>query len=220
MFNAFRDEAETLGLEIVESIAYNAFEVSDLSTEMARVNASGADVLVNTGYYNDGVLVARDAGTIQPDVKVIMGVAQGAFDQPQFPQDVPGSSDLILGSNYHFDATKQRVIDLREEFQAEFGEEMRTSAVFAYQAVELIADALERAGVADPVAVRDALAETDFDDPLLAFDGPIRFDESGENENAIPIVIQVQDGVPVQVWPEAFAEADLVFPGVPWATTE
>lgn len=216
VFTAFREEAEGLGMEIVEEIPYNAFEVSDLTTEMARVDASGADVLVNTGYYNDGVLVGRDALASQPGVKAIMGVAQAAFDEPQFPEDVPDGSEHVLGSNYHWDATSDRVVQLREDFEAEFGEPMRTAAVFSYQAVEVIADALERAGSAEPGDVRDALSETSFEDPLLAFAGPIEFDERGENVNAIPIVMQVQDGVPRQVWPEQFAEVDLVFPALPW----
>jgi branched-chain amino acid transport system substrate-binding protein len=213
---AFAAEAETLGLEIVEDIPYNAFEVSDLTTEMARVDASGADILINTGYYNDGVLVAESALATQPGVRVVMGVAQAAFDEPQFPVAVPDGSEYLLGSNYHPDATKPRVGELRAEFEETYGEAMRTSAVFSYQAIELIADALERAGSSDRTALRDALSETSFADPLLAFAGPIEFDETGENVNAIPIVMQVQGGAPLQVWPEEFAEAELVFPRVPW----
>ncbi len=213
---AFAAEAETLGIEIVEAIPYNAFEVSNLSTEMARVDASGADILVNTGYYNDGVLVARDALAAQPGVRVLVGVAQAAFDEPQFPEDVPDGSEYVLGINYHPDATSDRVNEIRAAFEEEFGETMRSGAVFSYQAVELIADALERAGSADPTALRDALSDSSFADPLLAFDGPIEFDETGENINAVPIVMQVHDGAPLQVWPEQFAETELVFPRVPW----
>lgn len=216
VYEAFAAEAENVGIEIVETIPYNAFEVSNLSTEMARVDASGADILINTGYYNDGVLVARDALAAQPGIRVLMGVAQAAFDEPQFPADVPDGSEFVLGSNYHPDATNPRVVELRDEFEERFGEEMRSGAVFSYQAVELIADALERAGSSDPTDVRDALSETSFADPLLAFAGPIEFDETGENINAIPIVMQVQDGVPLQVWPEEFAETELVFPRLPW----
>ena len=76
VFEAFAAEAENVGLEIVERIPYNAFEISNLTTEMAQVDASGADILINTGYYNDGVLVARDALAVQPGIQVLMGVAQ------------------------------------------------------------------------------------------------------------------------------------------------
>ncbi len=78
---------------------------------------------------------------------------------------------------------------------------MRTGAVLAYQAMYLIADAVERAGSGDPGAVRDALAASDYADHILPYPGPIQFDETGENINASPVVMQVQDGAIVQVWP-------------------
>ena len=95
---------------------------------------------------------------------------------------------------------------VREKFEAEYGEEMRTSAVLAYQAVYIIADAIARAGSADPAAIRDALAETDYADHILPYLGPIQFDETGENVNASPVVMQVQDGAIYQVWPPELAE--------------
>jgi branched-chain amino acid transport system substrate-binding protein len=217
VFNAFQQEASRLGIEVVEEISYNAFSVTDLTTELTRVAASGADVLAVTGYYNDGLLIARNATAVRPDIVAIYGVAQGAYDLPQFPTDAPEASDRLFDSNYHFDATNPRTEEVRAAFQEETGEEMRTAAVLSYQAIEVIADALERACEADPAALRDAIAETSLADPLLAFAGPIEFDETGENVNGTPVVMQVQDGSIVQVYPEELAEAEPVFPGVPWA---
>ncbi|MEM6529764.1 MAG: hypothetical protein AAF653_15805 [Chloroflexota bacterium] len=85
---------------------------------------------------------------------------------------------------------------------------MRTSAVLAYQSVYIIADALSRAESTEPEAVRDALAETDYADHILPYDGPITFDETGETEIASPVVMQVQDGAVVQVFPPELAEGD------------
>jgi branched-chain amino acid transport system substrate-binding protein len=47
---------------------------------------------------------------------------------------------------------------------------------------------------------------------LLAFDGPITFDKTGQNENATVIVMQVAKGQVEQVFPKKFKTADLVFP--------
>jgi branched-chain amino acid transport system substrate-binding protein len=93
---------------------------------------------------------------------------------------------------------------------------MRTSAVLAYQAAYIIADAIERAGSADPAAIRDALAETNYADHILPYSGPISFDDTGENNVASPVVMQVQDGAVVQVWPTDLAEAEPRFPCVSW----
>ena len=63
-------------------------------------------------------------------------------------------------------------------------------AALAYDAVWLIADALKRAGSAEPAALRDALAATkDF--PGVT--GIITMDE-GRNPKKPGIVIRVQDG--------------------------
>lgn len=215
VYDAFAGEAESLGMEVVEEISYNAFEVSDLTTELSQVGASGADVLAATGYYPDGVLTAREAMAVAPDVGSVFGVAHGAFDIAQFPEDVPEGSEYYFDSNYRFDATDEEVQDIRSRYQERTGNDMRTAAVLSYQATLLIADALERAESSDTEALRDALSDSSLDS-LMAYPGPIEFDETGENVNAVPIVMQVQDGSVVQVHPDEFAEADPAFPQVPW----
>lgn len=84
--------------------------------------------------------------------------------------------------------------------------------MLSYQAVEVIAEGLEKSGSADPEELRDAIAGLSLEDPLLAFDGPIEFGEDGQNTNATVIVMQVLDGKVEQVFPQEFATADLVFP--------
>lgn len=56
---AFVEEAASQGFEVLEEIGYAPFEVTDLTTEMTRINALAPDALVVTGYYNDGLLAAR-----------------------------------------------------------------------------------------------------------------------------------------------------------------
>lgn len=216
VLSAFEAEAANVGIEILETIAYNPFEVQDVTTEMQRVAAEAPDVLVVTGYYNDGVLVAETAASVMPDVKAIVGVAQGAYDLPQFPSDAPDASNGVFDSNYHFDATKERVQDIRSRFEEDNGDEMRTAAVLAYQAVEVVATAARDAASCDGADIAAAIQEVEVSEPLLTFPGPITFDDSGENENAQPVLMQVQDGTVVQVYPEEFAEAAPTFPAAPW----
>jgi branched-chain amino acid transport system substrate-binding protein len=93
---------------------------------------------------------------------------------------------------------------------------MDTEAMLAYQAIYVVADALERAGSADPAAVRDALAETNLADHMMAYPGPIAFDETGETISAQPVLMQVLDNTVTQVWPEALQEAEPVYPATSW----
>lgn len=213
---AFAEEAATLGIEVAASIAYDPFGVNDLTTELSRVEAADVDVLVATGYYGDGVLIARDASAVQPELKGVFGIANGAFDIDEFATDADGAGEGFLNANYHFDATDERVQELRSRYEEEYGQTMRTAAVLTYQTIELIAAGLEDGGSDDPIALRDAISGISLEDHLMAYDGPIEFDETGENVNAQPIVMQVQDDAVLQVFPESFAEGEPIFPTVPW----
>jgi branched-chain amino acid transport system substrate-binding protein len=214
---AFVAEAGNQGLEVLDEIGYAPFEVTDLTTEMTRINVLEPDAVVVTGYYNDGLLAARNAEEVGLNTKVVFGIAQGTYDQPQFVADAGDLAECFYDSNYHWDASDPAAQIVRDSFQSAYGEEMRTSAVLAYQATYIIADAIERAGSADPAAIRDALAETDYADHLLPYIGSITFDETGETTNASPVVMQVQDGAVVQVWPTGVAESDPIFPCVSWS---
>ena len=74
--------------------------------------------------------------------------------------------------------------DIRKRFEEEYGAPMQTASVLSYQAVEVIAQALEEAGERRPRRPARRHRRDLPDDPLLAFDGPIKFDETGQNKNA------------------------------------
>ena len=214
--DAFVAEAESLGIEVLGEVGYEPFSLTDLTTEMTRINALQPDVLAATGYYNDGLIAAQNAEDVLLNVKGIYGVAQGTYDVPQFVTDFGDSAQCFMDSNYHWDASNPEAVAVREKFEATYGEAMRTSAIMAYQAVYVVADAVERAGEADPVTIRDALAATDYAGHILPYAGPIQFDETGENVNAVPVVMQVQDGAIYQVYPPEVAEREPIFPCVAW----
>lgn len=205
VYEAFNEAAGEYGWTVEPVISYDAFGVTDLTTEMTEVKAAAPDVIVVTGYYGDGVLATEAISAVDPGAKLIYGIAQGAFDNPSFPADVAGAGEGFFNVNYHLDVTNPTTQDIATRFEESYGEEMKTSATHSYEAVRVIANALEQSCSDDPIALRDAIAETNLDS-LLATVGPIQFDETGENVNGSPIVMQVQDDAVVQVYPENVAE--------------
>ncbi|MFI7426650.1 ABC transporter substrate-binding protein [Micromonospora sp. NPDC049836] len=210
--DAFKAEAEKAGIKVGPALAYDAANVSDLTTQVTQVKASGADVLMVAGYYRDGVLAAKAVATVKPPaLKAVYGVANGAFDLPQFPKEVGAAAEGFFDANYHPDMTNPDMQALAKLYQDRYNDQIRTGAVLAYDSVKVIADALERAGSAEPAKVRDAVASGSVP-TLIAGNGPIKFGPTGENENATPILMQVQGGVVKQVFPADKAEAKPVFP--------
>ena len=211
--DAFKKKATELGFEVAPAISYDAASVADLTTQVTQVKASGADVLAVAGYYRDGVLVAKAVNSVKPPVNAVYGVANGAFDLPQFPKDAGTAGEGYFDANYHPDYTKQPMKDLAALYKEKYKDDIRTGAVLSHESVRVIADALERAKSAEPAKVRDAIAQSNLES-LMAQSGPIAFDEKGENKGAIPILMQVQKGTVNQVWPKELAQADPIYPAV------
>jgi branched-chain amino acid transport system substrate-binding protein len=209
--DTFTAKAQSLGMEVGPVISYDPVSVSDFTTQITSVREAGADVLMVAGYYRDGVLVANAVNTVKPGLDAVWGVANGAFDTPQFPGEVGAAGEGFFDANYRLDITNPDTKKLVDEYKKAYNDDMRTAAVLSYDAVRVIAAALEKSGDASPAKVRDAIAETELDS-LIAQDGPITFSDTGENENAAPILMQVQSGTVKQVFPEKYAEADPVYP--------
>jgi branched-chain amino acid transport system substrate-binding protein len=216
VFAAFKAEAEKQGMSIGKEVTYELSN-TDLTAQATQALADNPDVLAVTGYFADGVTLAKNLALIKPNIKAVWGVANGAFDAPDFPSAVGTQGNNFFDANYHYDASSKHLQEVRAQYKQQFGEDMRTEAVYAYQDVYVLADALERAGASDPKAIRDALAKTSLKTDLIPMLGPIEFDERGENKSAAPIINQVQGDQVLQVYPDNAAEKPPVFPGTPWS---
>lgn len=217
IFQAFKARANELGIEVPLDIAFDPFRTTDLTTEMTRVSAAQVDVLAVTGYFNDGILVARTANAVRPQLKAIYGVAQAAFEQEAFMEAVgPQMAENIFAATIRYNGVSLGIATLQKRFQETKKQAMRLSAPFGYQCLTLVAAALEKTTKARGETVREALAGIELPSDMLAYPGPIKFNEIGENINAAPQLIQVRQGAIKQVWPKAFAEVEPKFPGRPW----
>lgn len=212
VFDAFKKEAESQGISVAKEVPYTATSFSDATTAVREAAAANPDVIVGTGYYPDQLLVAKAVKELSPDIQALYGVANGAFDDENFPNDAGAAGEGVLSANYHYNSASDRTQEIRKRFEQEYGSPMQTAAVLSYQAVELIAQALEEGGSADPGELRDAISEVSVKDPLLAFDGPIEFDETGQNTNATVVVMQVKDGKVEQVAPTEFETTKASYP--------
>jgi len=209
--------ARTLGMEVVLRVGYS-FRTPDVTTEITKVKAARPDVVLVTGYFGDGLLIARTATEHRLETRAVMGIANGGFSNPKFLADQPQLADLIMDGNYWHNPRSERARRVMEAYRARFGAPMSSHSVQAYSATMVLRDALERAGSLDRAKIREALARTRLTDHILP-QGPIEFDRTGENVNAQPALLQNQGGRTVVVGPAAFAEARAVFPVPRWSRT-
>ena len=80
----------------------------------------------------------------------------------------------------------------------------------------IAADAYKRAGSSRPQALVEALRATNIGKRVMV-GGPIRFNEKGQNVDTGMAVLQIRNGKPTVVLPEANAEATPIFPVPGWS---
>jgi len=214
VYKAFKADAEKLGMTVDPEISYDAASVTDLTTQMTQVKASGADVLAVSGYYRDGVLAAKAVATVKPNLNAVIGAADGAFDQPQFPTDAGSAAQGYFDTNYHIDIKSADAKKFVDSYKSMYNADPRTGAALAYDSVRVIADGLERAGSSDGAKLRDGIAKTAIQ-PLTVSSGPVHFSDTGENTSALPVLTQVQGPAPLVVFPADSAQAKPNYPANP-----
>jgi branched-chain amino acid transport system substrate-binding protein len=91
---------------------------------------------------------------------------------------------------------------------------MSGNSARSFTALMVLADALNRAPGLGSEAIRKGLLQTDLkaDDLIMPWDG-IRFDpETGQNLLGKGIIVQVQQGRYVTVWPDSLAVRPPIWP--------
>ncbi|MHB8730582.1 MAG: ABC transporter substrate-binding protein [bacterium] len=204
-----QDQAAGEGVEIVMYEPYSA-GFTDASPLVNKVRASGAGMLFAVSYLNDLILIVRTMK--QMGVNIPINGGSGGFVQPEFYKGVGKDAEGLLGVahwNHDIDANARRVNDA---YQKAYGEFIFEYAGGLVAQTFMIANALERAGSADPVKVRNALAALDVSSGYAAMcpGGKVKFDQTGKNIYAHPVGVQWQHGDLVAVFPKADARAPLM----------
>lgn len=203
-----KSRIDETGLEIVGMLPYSS-KASTLSAEVTKLVSLNPDILIPVGYYSDQNMLAKELIDRNITFPAIIGVANGAFSDAKFTNTYGTAADGFFDINYRYNPNSEETDYLLSEYRERYGEEIPVCAIYGYESIMVIADALKRAGTTDHEALRDALAETNMTDHLLP-QGEIIFDEAGENINSAGVLIQIQNGKQVIVFPKEYAEGEII----------
>jgi branched-chain amino acid transport system substrate-binding protein len=200
------------GWEIVEVIPWPE-PPSDLSTEVSRAKAAKPDVIAP-------ITRPASAQILLPEIRKqrieMLGVVSpggpGLYEAGQLAilrDDLEHVMASVPWPNFKNPKTNAVAEEYRKRAS---GKTFDTNSGYSYDAMFVLADALERAKSTDPDAIVEALRKTSFTGGLMQYGGPVTFNELGDNPNAIPTMIQVLGQKPVAVWPKDAAVQKYVFP--------
>lgn len=196
---------EEAGLEVVGMLAYPA-TTSTLSSEVTRLAALDPDLLVPIGYYSDQTLLMKEILERGIHFNKIVGCANGAFSDAKFLRTYGTEVDGIYDINYRYNPNSEEAQYMLDTYREVYGEDIPVHAIYGYESIMVIADALKRCdNPDDPEAVRDAIATSEITEHVLP-QGVIKFDETGENINSAGVLVEIREGKHVIVYPEEYAD--------------
>ena len=100
---------------------------------------------------------------------------------------------------------------LNAEHQAQYGRPADVVVGPAYACVQIVANAIQRAGKLDPSAIRDAMASTN----MMTVEGPVKFRPDGTG--IVPtVIVQWQNGQQQMVWPKNLGGVPMTYPAPAW----
>jgi len=210
LFALVQKYAPNYGWEIALDMPYSP-RATDVTTEINKIKFAGSDIVLHSGYFNDSIRALRTMRDLRVQAKGIVGLGNAAYSHTKFVAEAGAASDHVMDGNYRANPNSALTAKVMAAYKARYNEEMPVHAVYAYEPVYILADALERAGNADRDAVRDALAKTNYTNHMLP-QGPIVFGTDGQNVNARSAMMQVIDKQVRVVWPAPYAEAKPIFP--------
>ncbi len=202
-------------IEIVEKIPYDR-AAKDLSVEIARAKATGADLLMPITRVRDAILIVREMVKQDWNPMGIIGPGSPGPYEKAFTDATGKYGDEYMVSAPWYDPTREMTARVLARF-AELHPDRRfeLNVGFSFEAVQIVADAVARAGSGDPEAITAALRETHITEHIM-YGGPIAFDDNGQNNNVGGALLQNQNREPVVVGPKEIAQAEPIFPMTPW----
>jgi len=152
------------GLEIVAKESYKTDD-TDLTAQLTKIRGENPEVLIVWGTNPGPALAAKNMVQLGMDIPYVgsHGIANKTFIElaGEAAEGVVFPAGKLLVPSSITDPEQKAVTDaFIQAYQAKYGGPPNTFAGYAWEAIELLVNAIETAGSTDPAAIQTALNQT------------------------------------------------------------
>jgi branched-chain amino acid transport system substrate-binding protein len=212
--NAQLKFAKERGYKVVADIKYRANSPS-LSAEVQQLKAANADVLMPSSYTTDGILLVKTMAELGYKPNAIMAQDAGFSEQALYDAVGDKLEGVISRGSFSLDLAQKRpmVAKINAMFKEKSGKDLNDYSSRQFMGLIVMADAINRAKSTDGDKIREALVATDMpgDKTIMPWKR-VKFDETGQNNDADPVLLQYVGKKFVTIFPEQAAVAQPIWP--------
>jgi branched-chain amino acid transport system substrate-binding protein len=201
----FKADAGPAGFTVVDYETY-APGAKDFTALVQKAKAAKAEILLGMPSTPDGITIMKSLQDNQWKPKFIL-LVRGP-DAATWGDTFKTSGDgVTFFPGWEYSENFPGVTELNAKSQADLGRPADVLVGPAYSCLQILADAITRAGTLDRDAIRDALATTN----MMTVIGNVSFNADGTG-NVLNPLVQWQSGKMQLVWPLDMKSASLLFP--------
>jgi branched-chain amino acid transport system substrate-binding protein len=199
---------------ILDQIAYDP-AARDLSVEISKAKATGAEALLVVGRLNDAILLTREMVKQRWSPMAVLSMGPG-WNENDYFKTLGKLANGPMSFIPWYDPTKPLSKKLVAAFSKAYPElNLNEKHVFTFEALLVAADAFKRAGSTDPKAMVEAIRTTNITNNVSIGPG-IQFNAKGQNDKLKNAGIQNRDGKFVTLAPKAASDAKPELPMIPY----
>ena len=203
-----------LPFKVLDTISYDP-AARDLTVEVSKAKATGAEFLMLVCRLNDAIILRREMVKQRWNPMGIIGPGNPGMYENQFYQALGKLSEHCISNvpwyNPKADLTKriEKAFDKQNPKDKLMFHALNVG--YTFEALMIAADAFKRARSTDAKTLAEAIRQTDIRNRMM-LGGPIKFNAKGQVEGNASACIQNLNMRPTVVLPAAAAEAKPVFP--------
>lgn len=166
---------------------------TDFYTILTKLRSSGADGVFVAAETQDGSIFVKQKAEFGLEQKVF-GV--GSWATADFMRLAgPAAEGIYAAVPYAYTMQTPKNLEFVTKYEAATKEKPGKYGAAGYNALNIIMDAIQRAGSTDPEKIREALTKTDYEGP----NGRFVFDAKGQAYGFNIVLVQLVKNVPVVV---------------------
>ena len=187
----FKQSYKKQGGEIVAELKYNSGD-QDFTAQLTEIISKKPDVLFIPSYFAEGAIVMKQARELGAKFQIMGG---DAMDNPEIVKLGGAAVEGFIHTTFPYDPSMKDMSDIAKKFTENWkkafpDKEPNVNAALGYDSFMLLADAIKRAGKAEPNAIRDALEVTKG---FPGVTGAKTINKTHDAESPVGVV-QIKDG--------------------------
>jgi len=185
--NIAKDYLIKNGATIVKEQSYSSGD-KDFRAQLTDLKAAAPEVIIITGYYPEAALIAKQAR--QFGIKATLVGGDGWDGSSLIPVGGKAIEGAYFSNHFSVEDTSPIVQTFVQKYKQKYNAVPDAFAALGYDAMKLLADAINRAGSPDPEKIRAAIQDTEN---FPGVSGKITI---GKDRNAqkSAVIITIKDG--------------------------